>query len=79
MHDFDNADRVESLIIDLLSSYCILKSSMEIFTDAVDYDTDLDSKYNSMVKVIDMLVLSMEPSIEQLCMELKVLLDSTEK
>lgn len=79
MHDFDNADRVESLIIDLLSSYGILKSSMEIFTDAVDYDTDLDSKYNSMVKVIDMLVLSMEPSIEQLCMRLKVLLDSTEK
>lgn len=79
MKELDKKDDIDSTVIDLLSSYGILKSSMEIFNDAVDYDTSLDNKYNNMVKVINMLVMDMEPSIEQLCRQLSVQLGNEQE
>lgn len=76
MQEIDTKDSIDNTVLDLLSSYSILKSGMEIFNDAVDYDTGLDNKYNDMIKIINMLVMELEPSIEILCHQLSVLLGS---
>ena len=70
---------IEETMLDLLSSYNTLESCMIIFNNAVDYDTSLDNKYNNMVKVINRLVLDIEPSIAQLSEQLKELLADKEE
>lgn len=52
---------VDDNMVDLLMAYGLLKSIMEIFSEAVSYDTSLENKYINMIKVLQMLVDDVEP------------------
>lgn len=71
-------DNINSNVIDLLIAYGMLKSTVEIFSEAVDYDNDLENKYINMIKLIEKLVNDVEPCIKDLCGNLDKLLIAEE-
>lgn len=65
---------VDNNVVDLLMTYGLLKSTIEIFSEAVACGADLDDKYVNMLKLIHMLVDDVEPCIKELCENLDELL-----
>lgn len=55
---------VDDNMVDLLLTYGLLKSIIEIFSEAVSYDNKLENKYVNMIKVLQMLVDDVEPYIK---------------
>ena len=78
MKEVSKEKQVDDTMLDLLSGYHMLKSTVEIFSEAVDYDTNLDCRYNDMIKLVNMLVLSLDPIIELLCEQLQELSKNSE-
>lgn len=69
---------VEENVVDLLLAYGLLQSTIEIFSEAVDYDNSLENKYINMIKVIQKLVDEVEPCIKDLCGNLEELFKTEE-
>lgn len=69
---------VEDNVVDLLLAYSLLQSTIEIFSEAVDYDNSLENKYINMIKVIQKLVDEVEPCIKDLCGNLEELFKTEE-
>lgn len=69
---------VEDNVVDLLLTYGLLQSTIEIFSEAVDYDNSLENKYINMIKVIQKLVDEVEPCIKDLCENLEELFRTEE-
>lgn len=69
---------VEGNVVDLLLAYGLLQSTIEIFSEAVDYDNSLENKYINMIKVIQKLVDEVEPCIKDLCENLEELFKTEE-
>lgn len=69
---------VEDNVVDLLLTYGLLQSTIEIFSEAVDYDNSLENKYINMIKVIQKLVDEVEPCIKDLCGNLEELFKTEE-
>ncbi|MBS5603516.1 MAG: hypothetical protein KHX84_04100 [Enterocloster asparagiformis] len=69
---------VDDNMVDLLLTYGLLKSIIEIFSEAVSYDNKLENKYVNMIKVLQMLVDDVEPYIKDLSGNLKELLITEE-
>lgn len=69
---------VEDNVVDLLLTYSLLQSTIEIFSEAVDYDNSLENKYINMIKVIQKLVDEVEPCIKDLCENLEELFKTEE-
>lgn len=69
---------VEDNVVDLLLAYSLLQSTIEIFSDAVDFDNSLENKYINMIKVIQKLVDEVEPCIKDLCGNLEELFKTEE-
>lgn len=69
---------VEENVVDLLLAYGLLQSTIEIFSEAVDYDNSLENKYINMIKVIQKLVDEVEPCIKDLCENLEGLFKTEE-
>lgn len=69
---------VEENVVDLLLAYGLLQSTIEIFSEAVDYDNSLENKYINMIKVIQKLVDEVEPCIKDLCENLEELFKTEE-
>lgn len=69
---------VEENVVDLLLAYSLLQSTIEIFSEAVDYDNSLENKYINMIKVIQKLVDEVEPCIKDLCENLEELFKTEE-
>lgn len=69
---------VEDNVVDLLLAYSLLQSTIEIFSEAVDYDNSLENKYINMIKVIQKLVDEVEPCIKDLCENLEELFRTEE-
>lgn len=69
---------VEDNVVDLLLTYGLLQSTIEIFSEAVDYDNSLENKYINMIKVIQKLVDEVEPCIKDLCENLEELFKTEE-
>lgn len=69
---------VDDNMVDLLMAYGLLKSIMEIFSEAVSYDNKLENKYINMIKVLQMPVDDVEPCMKDLCGNLKELLTAEE-
>lgn len=69
---------VEDNVVDLLLAYSLLQSTIEIFSEAVDYDNSLENKYINMIKVIQKLVDEVEPCIKDLCENLEELFKTEE-
>lgn len=70
---------VDDNMVDLLLTYGLLKSIIEIFSEAVSYDNKLENKYVNMIKVLQMLVDDVEPCIKDLSGNLKELLITEEE
>ena len=69
---------VDDNMVDLLLTYGLLKSIIEIFSEAVSYDNKLENKYVNMIKVLQMLVDDVETCIKDLSGNLKELLITEE-
>lgn len=69
---------LEENVVDLLLAYGLLQSTIEIFSEAVDYDNSLENKYINMIKVIQKLVDEVEPCIKDLCENLEELFRTEE-
>lgn len=65
-------------VIDLLIAYGMLKSTVEVFSEAIDYNICLDNQYINMIKVIQKLVDEVDPCIKSLCESLEELSKSEE-
>lgn len=69
---------VDNAMVDLLMTYDLLKSTIEIFSEAIVCGADSEDKYVNMLKLIHMLVGDVEPCIKELCENLDNLLMTEE-